>query len=157
MGIKLTSLEELLRESDFVSLHARLTEQTRRMIGPAELALMKPTAFFINVARGELVDETALVDALRTRQIAGAALDVFENEPLPADHPLTKLDNVILTPHWLCSSTDVWRATSKAMATGMLRAAQGQVPENVVNPAVLDRPEFQAKLARFEENSERRV
>jgi phosphoglycerate dehydrogenase-like enzyme len=152
MGVELCSLETVLRESDFVSLHCRLTPQTRRMIGAAQLALMKPTAFFINVARGELVDQAALVDILREKRIAGAALDVFEVEPLALDDPLMQLDNVILTPHWLPATKEVWQATGRAMAEGMLRAAQGQVPENVVNTEVLQRPGFQAKLARFEEN-----
>jgi phosphoglycerate dehydrogenase-like enzyme len=80
---------------------------------------------------------------------------VFEHEPLPADDPLIGLDNVILTPHWNASTTDVWRATSRAMAAGMLRAAQGLVPKNVVNREVLDRSGFQAKLARFAENRAR--
>src|SRR5262245_34222238 len=149
LRVQLTSLERVLTEADFVCVHARLTEKNHRMICAAQFALMKPTACFINVARGELVDQEALMDALKNRRIAGAALDVFEVEPLPANDPLTKLDNVILTPHWSCSTTDVWRATSKAMATGMLRAAAGQVPDNVVNPAVLERPGFRAKLARF--------
>jgi phosphoglycerate dehydrogenase-like enzyme len=122
------------------------------MIGRAQFALMKPTARFVNVARGELVDEEALFDALKTGRIAGAALDVFEHEPLPADNPLTSLDNVILTPHWSASTTDVWRATGRAMVEGMLRAAEGEVPENVVNREVLVHPGFQAKLARFVEN-----
>jgi phosphoglycerate dehydrogenase-like enzyme len=90
-----------------------------------------------------------LIAALETRRIAGAGLDVFETEPLPARHPLTKLDNVILTPHWSCSTSDIWRATGRAMATGMIRASQAQVPENVVNPSVLERPGFQRKLTRF--------
>src|SRR6185437_1073151 len=96
--------------------------------------------------------KAALVELLRARRIAGAALDVFEHEPLPANNPLIGLDNVILTPHWNASTTDVWRATSQAMAAGMLRAAQGLVPENVVNREVFDRPGLQAKLARFAEN-----
>jgi len=120
-----------------------------RMIGPDQFALMKPTAYFINIARGELVDEPALVEALQTRRIAGAALDVFEHEPLPADHPLIGLDNAILTPHWSASTSDVWRATGEAMVEGMLRASHGEVPADVVNREVLDRPEFQRKLARF--------
>jgi phosphoglycerate dehydrogenase-like enzyme len=152
MGVKLVTLDEVLRESDFLSLHCRLTSQTRRMIGSAQLALMKPTAFFINVARGELVDQEALVSALRERRIAGAGLDVFEVEPLPLDDPLLSLENVILTPHWLPATTDVWQATGRAMAEGMLRAARGEVPENVVNSEVLSRPGFRAKLARFQEN-----
>jgi phosphoglycerate dehydrogenase-like enzyme len=152
MGAELVTFDQVLRESDFLSLHCRLTSQTRRMIGAAQLALMKPTAFFINVARGELVDQSALVSALRERRIAGAGLDVFEVEPLPLDDPLLSLENVILTPHWLPATTDVWQATGRAMAEGMLRAARGEVPENVVNSEVLSRPGFRAKLARFQEN-----
>ncbi|MBI2827248.1 MAG: dehydrogenase [Planctomycetia bacterium] len=153
LGVRLVPLEELLSTADFVSLHARLTPASRRSIGRGQLALMKPTAFLVNVARGELVDQAALVEALRARRIAGAALDVYEHEPLPAEDPLLALDNVILTPHWSASTTDVFAATSRAMTTGMLRAARGQVPQDVVNTAVLDRPGFRAKLARFEENT----
>jgi phosphoglycerate dehydrogenase-like enzyme len=149
LGVRLTALDEVLREADFLSLHCRLTDATRRLIGGAQLALMKPTAYFINVGRGELVDQDALADALRTHRIAGAGLDVFEVEPLPVGDPLLALENVILAPHWSASTTDVWRATGRTMAEGMLRASRGLVPENVVNPEVLDRPSFQEKLARF--------
>jgi phosphoglycerate dehydrogenase-like enzyme len=152
MGVELLPLETVLCESDFVSLHCRLTPQTRRLIGAAQLALMKPTAFFVNVARGELVDQSALVAALHERRMAGAGLDVFEVEPLPMDDPLLQLDNVILTPHWLPATKEIWQATGRAMAEGMLRAARSQVPENVVNTEVLERPGFRAKLAGFEEN-----
>jgi phosphoglycerate dehydrogenase-like enzyme len=149
LGVRLTSLEEVLRESDFVSLHCRLTEQTRRLLGAAQINLMKPSAYLINVARGELIDQPALTSALQDDRIAGAGLDVFTPEPLPADDPLTTLENVLLTPHWSASTTDVWRATGRAMAEGMLRAARGEVPENVVNREVLERPGFRAKLERF--------
>ena len=149
LGVRLTSLEEVLRESDFVSLHCRLTAETRGLIGAPQLALMKPAAYFINVGRGELVDQQALVAALRDRRIAGAGLDVFEVEPLPADDPLIGLDNVILTPHWSASTSDVWRATGAAMAEGMLKAARGERPDNVVNPQVFDQPAFREKLSRF--------
>jgi phosphoglycerate dehydrogenase-like enzyme len=149
LGVCLVSLDELLREADFVSLHSRLTRENRGMIGRQQLALMKPTAFFVNVARGELVDQQALVELLRERKIAGAALDVFEHEPLPADDPLVSLDNVILTPHWNASTSDVWRATGRAMATGMLRVSRGELPDHIVNREVLDRPGFLAKLKRF--------
>jgi phosphoglycerate dehydrogenase-like enzyme len=152
LGVRLTSLEEVLRVSDFVSLHCRLTPETRQMIDAAQLTLMKPTAYLINVARGELVDQAALVDTLRQRRIAGAGLDVFEVEPLPLGDPLLDLDNVILTPHWLASSSDIWTATGKAMVAGMLRAARGERPENIVNPDVLARAEFHRKLSRFAEN-----
>jgi phosphoglycerate dehydrogenase-like enzyme len=152
LGVHLTSLEEVLRESDFVSLHCRLTPATRGLIGAAQLALLKPTAYFINVGRGELVDQQALTIALCDRRIAGAGLDVFDVEPLPPDDPLIALDNVILTPHWSASTSDVWVATGKAMAEGMLRAARGELPENIVNPEVLDHGEFRQKFARFTEN-----
>lgn len=152
LGVTLTSLDELLCQADFVSLHTRLTAANRHLLGETQLARMKPTAFLINVARGPLVDPAALVEALRSRRIAGAGLDVFETEPPPADDPLPRLDNVIVTPHWLASTRDVWQATGRAMAEGMLRAARGQVPENVVNTDVLGRPGFRSKLARFAEN-----
>jgi phosphoglycerate dehydrogenase-like enzyme len=152
LGVSLVSLERLMAESDFVSIHARLAEGTRHMIGAPQLGLMKPGAFLVNVARGEIVDQRALTDCLRERRIAGAALDVFATEPLPAGDPLIALDNVILTPHWSPATVDIWQSTGLAMSTGMLRAAQGQVPENVVNRDVLTRPGFQAKLARFAEN-----
>jgi phosphoglycerate dehydrogenase-like enzyme len=150
LGVALVgSLDTLLGESDYVSLHCRLTERTCQMIGPRELGLMKPGAYFVNVARGELVDEPALVEALRERRIAGAGLDVFETEPLPLDNPLLKLDNVILTPHWLASTRQAGRATIVPIIEGMLRVARGQLPDNILNPSVLERPGFQTKLARY--------
>jgi phosphoglycerate dehydrogenase-like enzyme len=152
LGVRLTSLEEVLREADFVSLHCRLTPETRGLLGARELALLKPTAYLVNVARGELIDQRALTEALRERRIAGAGLDVFEVEPLPPDDPLLKLDNVIVTPHWSASTSDVWAASGRAMAEGMLRAASGLVPADVVNRGVLERPGFRAKLAWFAEN-----
>jgi len=147
--ILVSSLDELLRESDYLSLHCRLTERTHRMIGGRELGLMKPTAFFINVARGEMVDQDALVHCLREGRIAGAGLDVFETEPLPSDDPLLALDNVVLTPHWLASTRQACRATMEAVLQGILRVAQGGLPDNVLNPEVVDRPGFRAKLQRY--------
>jgi phosphoglycerate dehydrogenase-like enzyme len=152
LGVQLTTLEEVLREADFLSLHCRLTDHTRGLIGAGQLALMKPTAYFINVARGELVDQAALVAALRERRLAGAALDVFAHEPLPSSDPLLELDNVIVTPHWSASTSDVFRETGRAMAEGMLRASRGEAPDHIVNPEVLNRPGFLQKLQRFAEN-----
>lgn len=149
LGVRLTPLEELLRQADYVSIHCRLTPETRGLLGAAELALMRRSAYLVNVARGECVDEEALVRALRDRRIAGAALDVFAAEPLPAGHPLLGLDNVILTPHWSASTTDVWAETGRVMAEGIIAASRGQVPENVVNRDVLGRPGFLAKLQRW--------
>lgn len=98
-GVLNVNLEDLLKNSDVVSLHVRLTKETRHLIGEKELRLMKNTAYLINTARGELIDENALVKALKEGWIAGAGLDVFAEEPLPPNHPLLKLNNVILTPH----------------------------------------------------------
>src|SRR5262249_41440452 len=149
LGVRLVPLDESLRTADYVRVHARPRPENQRMMGAAQFALMKRSAYFINIARGELVDEPALVEVLRERRIAGAALDVFEHEPLPVDHPLIALDNVILTPHWSASTRDVWAATGRAMVEGMLHAARGEIPENIVNREVLERPRFRAKLARF--------
>jgi phosphoglycerate dehydrogenase-like enzyme len=99
VGVSLVTKRELLLTSDVVTVHLVLSERSRRTLGAADLALMKPTAYLINTSRGPLVDEPALVEALRRRTIAGAGLDVFDVEPLPADHPLLSLDNVVLTPH----------------------------------------------------------
>ncbi len=147
------TLEELFAAADFVSLHNRLEPATRNLIGERHFRLMKPGAYFVNVARGEIVDQAVLARALRERWFAGAGLDVFEHEPLPLDDPLLALDNVILTPHWLPATRDAARLAVLAMVEGMLRAATGLVPANVVNPAVLDRPGFRAKLARFRANA----
>lgn len=153
LGVELTSLEEVLANADFLSLHCRLTEATHRLIGASELARMKSSAYLINVGRGELIDQSALVDALRGGHLAGAGLDVFEVEPLPLGDPLLELDNVILTPHWMPATREIWDATGKATAEGMLQAARGEIPINIVNPGVLDHAGFQAKLARFAENA----
>lgn len=155
LNVELVPLDELLRQSDFVSVHARPRPENHHLIGTQQFALMKPTAYFINIARGVLVDQQALIAALQDRRIAGAGLDVFEVEPLPVNDPLMQFENVIVTPHWSASTRDVWRATGRAMIDGMLRAARGVVPDNVVNREVLDKPGFQAKLSRFAVNRAR--
>ena len=149
LGVELVPLDSLLANSDFVSVHARPRPENRHLLGAKQFALMQPTAYFINIARGELVDQPALVAALREGRIAGAGLDVFEQEPLPADDPLTSLDNVILTPHWNASTRDVWQATGANVVAAVRAAARGEVPAHVVNPQVLDQPAFQDKLARW--------
>lgn len=111
LGIRMVSLEELMAQSDFVSLHARLTEQNRHLINAPMLALMKPTSYLINTSRAGLIDEKALVEALAQHRIAGAALDVYEHEPLPKDDPLLELDNVTLTPHMAGGSNDAFYHT----------------------------------------------
>jgi phosphoglycerate dehydrogenase-like enzyme len=98
-GVESVSRDELFRRADFLSIHLQLSERTRGLIGARELGLMKPSGYLINTSRGPIVDEAALIAALRQKRIAGAGLDVFDVEPLPIDHPLRKLDNVVLTPH----------------------------------------------------------
>ncbi len=154
LGVTLVdSLAEVFRESDFISIHCRLEPHTHGMIGEREFRLMKPTAYFINVARGELVQQDALVRGLREGWIRGAALDVFQEEPLPADDPLTKLDNVILAPHWLPATRQACYATQASVTEGMRKVAEGGLPDNILNPSVLERRGFKAKLEAFAENA----
>ena len=108
MGYCAVTLEELLKQSDFVTIHLRLSEKTRHFIGKKELELMKKTAYFINTARAGLVDEEALAEALARKEIGGAAVDVFQEEPLSPDHPFLKLDNITLTPHAAGTSADTF-------------------------------------------------
>jgi phosphoglycerate dehydrogenase-like enzyme len=152
LGIKLVSMEEVFSQSDYVSVHASLRDDTRGMIKREHLELMQPHAYFVNIARGELVDQHALTEILQQRRIAGAGLDVYEEEPLPASDPLIQLDNVILTPHWLPATIDAGRSIVSAALSGVFKAAKGEVPDNIINTEVLDRPGFQAKLARFASN-----
>jgi phosphoglycerate dehydrogenase-like enzyme len=144
-GIELVELDRLLRESDFVSIHLPLTPDTRHLLDAGRLALMKPTAVLINTARGAIVDEAALVGALRDKRIAGAGLDVFEGidvfslQHTPAKHPLLELDNVILTPHCAGSSVE---STRESKIRGVRNAAEvllGHWPRHVVNPEVKPR------------------
>jgi D-3-phosphoglycerate dehydrogenase / 2-oxoglutarate reductase len=130
---ELVSLEALLRQSDVVSIHARLTPESRHLIGRRELTWMKPSAILVNTARSGLVDEEALVEALTQGRIMGAALDVFDVEPLPSDHPLVKLDNVTITPHLAGSTIDAFRNSPRLMAGHLRRMLQGQSPLPVVN------------------------
>lgn len=121
-------LETLLKESDFVSCHCKVTEATRGLMGRREFKLMKRTAFFINTSRGAIVDEDALIEALRNGEIAGAALDVFATEPLPKDHPfITELDNVIITPHLGGATYDVLTIHTRMVINELRRYFSGQV------------------------------
>jgi D-3-phosphoglycerate dehydrogenase / 2-oxoglutarate reductase len=126
-GIELTSLERLLAESDFVTLHAPHTPETDRLMNAERLGLMKPTAFLINTARGGLVDEHALHEALLTRRLAGAGLDVFRREP-PTDSPLLTLDNVVLTPHAAGSDLAAEAAAGQCSVESILAVARGESP-----------------------------
>jgi len=137
LGIQYVGLHKLLPESDFVTLHTSLTSLTYHLIGSKELAEMKETGVLVNTARGSIVDNMALYEALRDRRIAFAALDVTDPEPLPADHPLLTLRNVIITPH-IASATVATRTKMALMAADNLIAAlNGKKPPHVVNPGVV--------------------
>ncbi|HUV24398.1 MAG TPA: D-glycerate dehydrogenase [Methanomassiliicoccales archaeon] len=137
LGAVKVDLDDLLRESDFISLHVPLTDETRHLIGEREIDLMKDTAIIVNLARGEVIDEKALVTALREKRIAAAGLDVYENEPKLAPG-LVELDNVILTPH-TGSATFQSRDTMAVMAArDLLLCLSGKLPINLVNPGVLE-------------------
>jgi phosphoglycerate dehydrogenase-like enzyme len=149
LGVESVELDELLQRSDLVSLHCCLTPETRGLIGARELRLMKPTAYIVNTARGPVIDQQALVQALTEGWIAGAGIDVFEIEPLPPDDPLRQLDNVILTPHVVGQSEEgVWRC-SETVINQVLAAARGEIPDHVLNPEVLETGAFQDKLVRI--------
>ncbi len=142
--LRAASLDELLRESDFVSLHPLLTPETRHMIGARELGMMKKTAYLINVSRGPVVDEAALVEALRNDTIAGAALDVFESEPLMAPG-LADCQNAILVPHIASGSQDTRDRMATMAATNAVAHLEGKRAPNVVNPEVYDTPAYAAR------------
>jgi phosphoglycerate dehydrogenase-like enzyme len=147
LGVELVDLDELMRQSDFVCVHAHLDPSTRGLIGASQLALMKPSAYFINCARGPIVDERALVIALQQRRIAGAGLDVFEHEPLPLDNPLLSLENVVLSPHTMAHTFELGLAMGEINSRQVLSAARGDAPEGIVNRQVLESAGFQHKLS----------
>jgi len=135
-GVEPVAMEELLARSDFVSIHTPLNDETFHLISEKELRLMKPTAYLINTCRGPVVDEKALIKALQEGWIAGAGLDVFEVEPLPADSPLVTMENVILTPH-SAGYSDASRPEGRSRAAlEAVRVLKGYWPENLVNPEV---------------------
>jgi len=148
-GGRSVSLDELLSQADFVSLHCPLNQHTKNLISARELALMKPTAYLLNTARGGIVDEAALFEALATNRIAGAALDCFVGEPLLTPPSFATLDNVILAPHSIAWTDELFREIGRAACQGMLDLFAGERPHGVVNPEVFDRPPFQAKWDRI--------
>lgn len=135
-GLTYVSFEDLLRESDFVSLHSPLNAGTRHQIGAPELGLMKKTAFIVNTARGPIIDEQALVRALKTKKIAGAGLDVFEFEP-KVHAELKKMTNVVLEPHLGSATDDVRDAMANIVVDNIATLLEGRTPPNCVNPQVL--------------------
>ena len=141
LGIKMVSLDELLKESDLVTLHVVLTRETRGMIGMRELKLMKPTAFIVNTSRGPAIKEADMVQALNEKIIGGAALDVFDEEPMPMENPLRQIDpyRLILTPHNIGANPGSSEAGQRMAAQSMLAILDGKVPDTVVNPLAIPR------------------
>jgi phosphoglycerate dehydrogenase-like enzyme len=148
-GARLVGLDELLRQADFVSIHCPLTDKTRGLIGARELALMKPDAYLLNTARGGIVDEDALYDALKNRRIAGAALDCFAQEPVITPSRFAELDNVLLAPHSIAWTDELFRDIGRAACRVMVDLSLGKRPHGVLNPELFERPSFQSKWKRL--------
>jgi phosphoglycerate dehydrogenase-like enzyme len=149
LGVELVSEEEVFRRSDYLSVSIPLSEATRGLVNAARLKLMKPTAYLINTARGPVVDQKALYRALTDGTIAGAGLDVFDIEPAPADEPLLKLDNVIVTPHSLCWTDECFAGNGAADIAAVLAVMKGETPRGIVNRGVVDSPAWKQRLAEF--------
>ena len=155
LNVEIVPLSTLLRESDYVCVCCPLTDETRGLIGADEFDLMKPTAFFINTARGPIVDQRALTQVLRARGIRGAGIDVFEQEPVTPDEPLLALDNVILSPHAIAVTDECYRDIGRLNCQKVIQVSRGEIPDNVVNGEVLERKGFQEKLAKYREGTRR--
>lgn len=148
LGAQLVTLDELLKRADFVVVTCLLNDDTRHLINAQRLSQMKKTAYLLNVARGPIVDEQALIEALRSGTIAGAALDVFEQEPVAPDNPLLTMDNVIVTPHSLCWTDECFDAIARAGLGSVVDFAKHKEPVSVVNREVLDHAKIVAWLNR---------
>jgi phosphoglycerate dehydrogenase-like enzyme len=146
LGAELVDIETLFREADFLSINAPLSEATRGLVGARLIGLMKPSAYLINTARGPIVDQRALYEALAAGRIAGAGLDVFEVEPAPADEPILKLDNVIATPHALCFTDECFAENGAADVRAVLAVMRGETPANLVNPEVVETPQWRRRV-----------
>ena len=146
LGVNLVSSEDLFRQADFLSVSVPLSDDTHHYVNAERLATMKPTAYLINTARGPVVDQRALHDALTNGTIAGAALDVFDVEPAPADEPILKLDNVICTPHSLCWTDECFAGIGAADVTAVLEIMNGRVPRGIVNRDITNDATWLKKL-----------
>ena len=146
-GCETTGINELFRQSDFISLHARLSDETRNLVSAELFAAMKPSAYFINTARAGLVDHHALIAALREKRIGGAALDVYELEPLPQDSPFLQLDNITLTSHLAGVTRDTYRLSMELLYKNLADFLENDCRDNLVNPAAAGQPGLQDWLA----------
>jgi D-3-phosphoglycerate dehydrogenase len=151
LGVELVDLETLFRRSDFLSVNCFLSEETRGLVNRERLALMKPSACLINTARGPIVDQAALTEALAERRIAAAGLDVLEQEPPDPDDPILQLDNAIITPHALCWTDQLFAGIGAADVKAVLDVMHGRVPGTVVNRDIVDDPVWRAKLEAYQD------
>ena len=149
LGVRLVQLDELMSEADFVSVNCPLNEETRGLVGPSEIGLMKSEAYLITTARGGIVDEDALYKALRNHKIAGAGIDVFVGEPITKPHQFGELDNVLLAPHCIAWTNELFRDIGRAACQGMIDLAEGKRPKGVVNPEIFEKVSFQKKWDRL--------
>jgi D-3-phosphoglycerate dehydrogenase len=147
LGVELVELEALFRRADILSVNCPLNPATRHLVNAERLALMKPTAYLVNTARGGVIDQRALTEVLAQRRIAGAALDVFEQEPIDPGDPLLALDNVVPTPHALCWTDELFAGCGRDAVQAVLDTLGGAVPANIVNPEVLDHDRWRARAA----------
>ncbi|MBM3948895.1 MAG: dehydrogenase [SAR202 cluster bacterium] len=155
VGVEMGSLHDMLPRCDFVAITAALSDETRRLIGEREPALIKPSAFLINVARGPIADQRALTTALSSGRLQGAGLDVFEKEPTDKDDPILKLDNFVLGTHALGWTDEAFKRVGKMAFGAVLDLAAGRFPETVLNKEVADHPRFQARLAEYARKAKR--
>ena len=146
---EIVDLETLMKTADFVCVCCPLNEKTRGLIDAKYISFMKPTAYLINTARGPIVDQKALTDALQNRQIQGAGLDVFEHEPIDDSDPLLSLDNVIVTPHSICWTDECFDRNGKSACNSIISVATGKLPTYIVNRDVIENPELKQKLKRY--------
>ena len=149
LNVKLVGLDDLMTAADFVCITCPLNNSTRGMIDERRLGLLKQTAFLINVARGPIVDQSALTQILKNNRIRGAALDVFEQEPIHPNDELMHLENVLLTPHTACMTDQCFTGLGHSAVSSILQVFDGKIPTHMVNPRVLDHPRMKLKLNEY--------
>ncbi len=149
LDVEIVKLDKLFREADILCVNCDLNKNSEKLVGARLLSLMKPTAFLINTARGPIVVQQDLTQALQQGEIAGAGLDVLEKEPPNADDPLLSMDNVILTPHALAWTDQLFASIGRSVNESVLAVKRGTIPENTVNREVLQTSRFQEKMERY--------
>jgi D-3-phosphoglycerate dehydrogenase len=149
LGVETVALDDLFRRSDILCINCPLTSETRHLVNARRISLMKPTAYLINTARGGVVDQRALVAALATGQIAGAGLDVFEQEPPDPADPIFKLENVVLTPHALCWSDELYARCGRDAVKAVRDTIGGRIPDHLINREIVDQEAWRRKISQF--------